>query len=80
MERLPKIVMSSSDELALAQAARCLAGVWQLDEAGGARHPDFKALNAALKDWLMQLGMTPIARTKIPAQKPGKSSNPFGDI
>ena len=77
--RLPKIVLSSSDEFAVEQAAYCLAGIRQLGPMA-ALHPGFGKLSAELRQWLIQLGMTPVARTKIPAKddEPG-SKNPFAD-
>jgi hypothetical protein len=78
-DRVPKIALTSSDEIALAQAARTLAGIWLLDAQGGAANPLFAKLSAELRQWLIQLGMTPQARTKIP-QSPEKSGgNAFAD-
>lgn len=71
--RLPKVSLSSSDEVAVEAAALTLAGMWQLSKMYGAlapMSPAYKGLSAELRLWLQQLGMTIQARTKIPAQGP----------
>jgi hypothetical protein len=79
-QRVPKISLSSSDEVALGQAARVLAGIWTLDQQGGAANPLFPKLSSELRQWLIQLGMTPQARTKIP-QAPEKTGGiAFADV
>jgi phage terminase small subunit len=68
VERLPRVTLSSSDEVAVESAAVVLAGMWQLSKMSGALaplSPAFKGLSAELRQWLQQLGMTPAARTKI---------------
>jgi hypothetical protein len=62
-ERLPKIVLSSSDEIAIEAAARLLTEVWSQ------RRPEPR-LYAELRAWLRELGMTVQARTKIPVGEP----------
>jgi hypothetical protein len=61
--RLPKIVISSSDEIAIEAAARLLAEVWSQ------RRPEPR-LYAELRAWLRELGMTVQARAKIPVGEP----------
>jgi hypothetical protein len=69
-ERLPKIVLSSSDEIGIEAAARLLAEVWSQ------RRPEPR-LYAELRAWLRELGMTVQARTKIPVGEPSiPHSNP----
>ena len=65
--RLPRVTLSSSDEFAVEQAAICLTSIRQLGNMAGL-HPSFGKLSSELRQWLIQLGMTPAARTKIPAQ------------
>lgn len=79
-ERVPKVALTSSDEIALAQAARTLAGIWLLDAQGGAANPLFAKLSAELRQWLIQLGMTPQARTKMPQAPEKPASNAFADV
>jgi phage terminase small subunit len=79
-QRVPKISLSSSDEFALGQAARVLAGIWELDKLGGAINPMFPKLSAELRQWLIQLGMTPQARTKIPQAPEKTGGNAFADV
>jgi hypothetical protein len=76
--RLPKVALSSSDEVAVEMAAIALAGVWQL---GGlaALSPAFLKLSAELRQWLGKLGMTPVDRAKVPAKTPEGTGNPFAD-
>lgn len=79
VERLPKIVLTSSDEFAVEQAAYCLSGIRQLGPMA-ALHPGFGKLSAELRQWLIQLGMTPQARTKIaPLGDDGPKGNRFAD-
>ena len=79
VERLPKIVLTSSDEFAVEQAAYCLSGIRQLGPMA-ALHPGFGKLSAELRQWLIQLGMTPQARTKIaPMGDDGPKGNRFAD-
>lgn len=71
--RLPQISITSSDEIAIECVARLLAEMWD------SRRVDTK-LMSELQRWLIQLGMTPAARTKIPASKPPAEQNPFASI
>lgn len=79
-QRLPKVSLSSSDEIALGQAARVLSGIWELDKMGGAVNPAFPKLSSELRQWLIQLGMTPQARTKIPQAPEKPAGNAFADV
>jgi phage terminase small subunit len=77
VERLPRVTLSSSDEVAVEAAAVTLAGLWQLSKMLGALaplSPSYKSLSAELRLWLQQLGMTPQARTKIPAAPEGEKT------
>lgn len=73
--RLPKVAITSSDEVAVEMAARLLAFVWSYPI------PDQKIM-AELRAWLVQLGMTVQARTRIPAAAPndGNKGNPFAQV
>jgi hypothetical protein len=62
-ERLPKILISRSDEIGIEAAARLLTEVWSQ------RRPEPR-LYAELRAWLRELGMTVQARTKMPAGEP----------
>ena len=75
VERLPKVAVTSSDEVAVEMAARLLAFVWSYPV------PDQKIM-AELRMWLRELGMTIQARTKIPAATPngGNKGNPFAEV
>jgi len=80
VERLPKVALTSSDEVAVEAAARCLAGIWAIGPMA-AMHPNFGKLSAELRQWLGQLGMTPAARTKIaPVKEADESGNPFAKL
>ena len=80
VERLPKVALTSSDEVAVEAAARCLAGIWAIGPMA-AMHPTFGKLSAELRQWLGQLGMTPVARTKIaPVKEADESGNPFAKL
>jgi hypothetical protein len=77
VDRLPAVALTSSDEIAVEQAARVLCGLWALQDMGplGLQSQEFKRLDDSLRQWLIQLGMTIQARTKInPAgeKKPSK--------
>jgi phage terminase small subunit len=80
VERLPQAALSSSDEVAIAQAARLMAAIWALDSLGGALNRQYASLSAELRQWLIQLGMTPQARTKLPVRDPDKPRNRFKDV
>jgi hypothetical protein len=66
-ERLPKVVLTASDEVAIEAAARLLAEVWSQ------RRPEPR-LYAELRAWLRELGMTVQSRAKIPAGEPSVPS------
>jgi phage terminase small subunit len=71
VSRLPKVALSSSDEIAVEMAARLLAWYWLTGSLDHAKE---------LRQWLAQLGMTPAARTKIPPAKPGEKGNRFAGL
>lgn len=78
-ERLPQITLTASDEFAVEQAAVCLATIRNLGPMAGL-HPAYGRLASELRAWLIQLGMTPAARTKIaPAKPAGPKGNPFAN-
>lgn len=79
--RLPRIALSSADEHAVEAAAMALSGLRNLGDLG-ALHPNFGKLSAELRAWLIQLGMTPQARTKIPPadDKTKGGGNPFASV
>jgi hypothetical protein len=80
VSRLPKVVLSSSDEFAVEQAAVCLTGIRQLGNMAGL-HPSYGKLSSELRQWLIQLGMTPAARTKIaPEKADDDAGNPFAKL
>ncbi len=75
--RLPRIALTSSDEIAVEQAARCLAAIWGMGEAYVA-YETFKKFDDSLRQWLIQLGMSPVARTKVAGTGAAKRrGNPF---
>ena len=69
VERLPKVALSSSDEIAVEVSAVLLAQLW----AGNT------SIAAELRQWLGKLGMTPVDRSKIPASAP-QGANPFSGL
>jgi hypothetical protein len=82
-ERLPMIAISSSDEIAVEQAARVLAALWQLERDLGplaCRTPEFKRLDASLLQWLGHLGMSPRARAGLVPVVSNRKPNPFADL
>lgn len=78
--RLPSVALTSSDEIAVEQAARVLAGLWALANMGplGLQTQEFKRLDDSLRQWLIQLGMTIQARTKINPTGEKKPPSKFG--
>jgi len=75
--RLPKIALTSSDELAVEQASRVLSNLWAMEQRMGdlcGSLSEFKALNDALARWLGLLGMTPRDRAHFAAQTERKPS------
>ena len=69
VDRLPKVSLTSSDEVCVEVAARCLAGIWKLGVIG-LTTSEFKRLVDALGKALAKLGMTPVDRTRIPPAEP----------
>lgn len=67
--RLPKVALSSSDELAVEIAATLTAQAW----AGN------HAVIPELRQWLAKLGMTPTDRGKLPGSAPS-DANPFDKL
>lgn len=77
--RLPKVALSSSDEVAVEAASHSLYGLWQLGQSAW-RDPLFGKLSSELRAWLSKLGMTPQDRTKIaPLPEKPNTGNPFAD-
>lgn len=70
VSRVPMEAMSGSDELAVEVCATLLASWWLTK--------DMDALKE-LRQWFAQLGLTPVARTKIPAPKKSGGGNPFAN-
>ena len=75
--RLPKVALSSSDEVAVEVAAYCLAAIRAM---AGPRDPAFLKMAGELRQCLAQLGMTPIARTRLAGEKPPPAGNAFTEI
>lgn len=79
VQRLPVVALTSSDEVAVEMAARCLHGIWQLGPMGFLTK-EFKGLNDSLRQWLGKLGMTPADREKLaPAPDKPSAGNAFVD-
>jgi phage terminase small subunit len=68
--RLPKIALTSSDEIAVEIAARLLAQYWLTSDIDTMKE---------LRQWLGKLGMTPADRTKMPSAPPN-DKNPFSGL
>jgi phage terminase small subunit len=77
--RLPKVAITSSDEIAVEMAARNLAALWALGDLAPFSK-EFKSYNENLRHWLGRLGMTPADRAKIPALPDKPASNPFSSL
>jgi hypothetical protein len=68
--RLPKVAMSSSEEIAVEVTAKLLSQFW----AGNL------GVITELRQWLGKLGMTLTDRAKIPGAPPSASDNPFAGL
>lgn len=70
--RLPRVCISASDEILIESAARLLADVWSTRRAD-------PRLYSELRSTLAALGMSPQARTRLPAALPPAkpTANPF---
>lgn len=78
--RLPKVALTSSDEIAVEAAAHCLHGIRELGQHAW-RDPLFGKLSGELRAWLGKLGMTPQDRTRIaPLPEKPNAGNPFSDV
>jgi hypothetical protein len=80
--RLPRIALSSSDEIYVELAARNLAGIWKLGELGivGMFSQEYKRLHDALSKCLEKLGMSPVDRAKLASDGSKKPKNKFGKL
>lgn len=74
VSKLPLVAVYDSDELAIEVACRHLHASRTLTDPTDAR-----LARTALMQALQQLGMTPAARTKIPAGDNAPKSNPYRD-
>jgi phage terminase small subunit len=70
VSRLPKVALSSSDEIAVEIAAKLLAQFWLTGDLDTIKE---------LRQWLGKLGMTPVDRTKMPSTPPD-NANPFSGL
>jgi hypothetical protein len=75
-ERLPKVALTSTEEISLERAAVVYA---QLRETHPSS-PEFKKLDDSLRQWLIQLGMTLQARTKLGTSGDKKPGNKFAEL
>jgi hypothetical protein len=71
VERVPPGVLTKTDELAVEIAATLLAAWWLTR--------DLDVLKE-IRQWFAQLGMTPVARTKIPPPPRQPAGNRFVDL
>lgn len=72
VDRLPKVALSSSDEIGVEIAAKLLARHWLIGAS------DLDTIKE-LRQWLGKLGMTPVDRTKMPSTPPD-DKNPFAGL
>ncbi len=70
---LPKVALTSSDTVAVTQAAR----LWSALKVTPPTEPQFKHLDDALRRWCIELGLTPHARTRLAPAPAEKAPNPF---
>lgn len=71
VKRIPPDALTQTDELAVEICATLMA-TWWLTK-------DIDVLKE-IRQWFAQLGMTPVARTKMPAPPKQNSGNPFADL
>lgn len=68
--RLPRVVLTASDEPAVEAAARVLGACWELESRLGplaAAAPEFSKLHGLLLRYLAELGLSPRARASLTA-------------
>ena len=70
VERLPKIALSSSDEVAAEVCAVMASKFWESGDVNYAKE---------LRQWLAKFGMTPADRMKLPGRAP-TPDNPFSKL
>lgn len=76
-DRIPREALSSSEEIALAQAARALAA---LDVCTPMMGPIYVALDARLQAWLAELGLGLKARAALGTAVGKKRGNKFAEF
>lgn len=69
VERLPKVALYSTDEVAVEMAARLLAQFWMSGSLDVLKE---------LRQWLAKLGFSPVDRTRLTAEA-GAKKNKFTD-
>jgi hypothetical protein len=73
VESLPKVALTATERLGVAQMARLWAALKTTHPAS----PDFKKLDDSFRQWAVQMGMTLQARTKLGTSGESKGGNPF---
>jgi phage terminase small subunit len=68
VERLPRVALYSTDEIAVEISARLLAKYWLAGELDALKE---------LRQWLGKLGFTPQDRAQLPGVPPERRPNPF---
>lgn len=71
VKRVPPAALTQTDELAVEICATLMA-TWWLTR-------DIDVLKE-IRQWFAQLGMTPVARTKMPSPPKRDAGNPFADL
>lgn len=71
VDRLPPVSTFATDEVAVEVCARLLSTYWMSGNLDTLKE---------LRQWLMQLGFSPVARTKLATEKPGETENPFAKL
>lgn len=71
--RLPRVALTATEELGIAQMARILAAMNKLTPTSS----DFKKLDDSFRQWAVQMGLTLQARLKLGASGNKDTSNRF---
>ena len=73
---LPKVALTATERLGVAQMAR----LWATLKATHPASPDFKKLDDSFRNWAMQMGMTLQARTKLGTDGNQNKANEFAEF
>ena len=76
VQSLPKVALTSTERLGVAQMAR----LWAALKVTHPASPDFKKLDDSFRQWAVQMGMTLQARTKLGQDGNASKANEFAQF